>query len=44
MLGAVGKDLKADPQLVAEAFEEAIREVSQKEARVVFEKGPSEEF
>ncbi|MBU9185810.1 hypothetical protein L0Z16_18725 [Burkholderia multivorans] len=41
MLGAVGKDLKADPQLVAEAFEEAIREVSQKEARVVFEKGPS---
>ncbi|RQZ94334.1 hypothetical protein DF058_15855 [Burkholderia cenocepacia] len=44
MLGAVGKEIKADPQLVAEAFEEVLREVSQKEARVVFEKGPNEEF
>ncbi|HDR9228631.1 TPA: hypothetical protein QDB19_004904 [Burkholderia vietnamiensis] len=44
MLGAVGKDLKADPQLVAEAFEEALREVSQKEAHVVFAEGSNEEF
>jgi hypothetical protein len=44
MLSAIGKDIKVDPELVAEAFEEAVREVAQKEAQVVFSKGPKEDF
>ncbi|KVH12224.1 hypothetical protein WS85_12870 [Burkholderia anthina] len=44
LLDALGSDLKANPELVAEVFEEVTREVSGKEAHMVFEKGPREEF
>lgn len=44
MLAALGADLKARPELVAEVFEEVTREVANKEAQVVWLQGPREEF
>ncbi|PLY61384.1 hypothetical protein HBH1_00358 [Herbaspirillum sp. BH-1] len=44
LLGALGDDLKANPELVAEVFEEVTREVSGKEAHMVFSKGNQEDF
>ncbi|CUI60578.1 Uncharacterised protein [Achromobacter xylosoxidans] len=44
MVAALGTDLKAHPELVAEVFEEVTREVASKEAQVVWLTGPREEF
>ncbi|MDO3576653.1 hypothetical protein [Ralstonia pseudosolanacearum] len=44
MLAALGTDLKAQPELVAEVFEEVTREVANKEAQVVWLQGSREEF
>ena len=44
MLTSLGEDLKAQPELVAEVFEEVALEVANKEAQVVWLKGPREEF
>ena len=44
MLSAIGADLKAQPELVAEVFEEVARDVARKEAQVVWLQGDRSEF